>query len=148
MPSTHTHSNGALLKSDKAAPTLPPLTLWQHLGQAYSQSHHSIIHAVCIAPKSHYTYSSSLPSTEPWAFFLSVYFLMSYRSSHIVCSLFRLAFFFSSSNMHFNFSHVFSWFNGSFLFNEPNTVSLSGCTTFAHSSVEEHLAASCCGGYE
>lgn len=43
--------------------------------------------------------------------------------------------------MHFNFFHVFSWLNGSFLFNEPNTVSLSECTTFAHSSAEEHL---CC----
>lgn len=41
--------------------------------------------------------------------------------------------------MHFNFFHVFSWLSGSFLFNEPNTVSLSECTTFAHSSVEEHL---------
>lgn len=43
--------------------------------------------------------------------------------------------------MHFNFFHVFSWLNGSFLFNEPNTVSLSECTAFAHSSVKEHL---CC----
>lgn len=45
MPSTHTHSNGALLKSDKAAPTLPPLTLWQHLGHTGShtqESHNNI----------------------------------------------------------------------------------------------------------
>lgn len=107
--------------------------LWW-LGQAY---YYSIIHTIWIAPE--VPVAPIHRHCPPWNLFLVCVFLNVLNISHQYVVF--LDWFFSFSNMHFNFSHVFSWLNGSFLFNEPNTVSLSECTTFTHSSAEEHL---CC----